>query len=182
MAACAIPFWTSGPIRMISWVPFLGREGLVNKALMGLHVINEPLTWLLYSQFSVILVYVNMLTLAMLAPIANSMAKIDQNLIYAARDQGATEWQIITQVVMPLCKPGVMIGSIFIITAVMGDFFIVKQMGGGQINTAVGAITTELNAFQYPPAAAKSVVMLAIVLTCIAALLRLVDIRKELAK
>jgi putative spermidine/putrescine transport system permease protein len=54
-------------------------------------------------------------------------------------------------------------------------------MGGGQINTAVGAITTELNAFQYPPAAAKSVVMLVIVLTFVVALLRLVDIRKELA-
>ena len=64
----------------------------------------------------------------------------------------------------------------------MGDSFIVKQMSGGQINTAVGAITTELNAFQYPPAAAKSVVMLVIVIALVASILRLVDIRKELAK
>jgi putative spermidine/putrescine transport system permease protein len=181
MAACAIPFWTSGPIRMISWIPLLGREGLVNKALLDIGVIEQPLSWLLYSEFSVIIVYINVLTLAMLGPIANSMSKIDQSLIHAARDQGANEWQIVTSIILPLVKPGIAIGSIFIITAVMGDFFIVKQMGGGQINTAVGAITTELNAFQYPPAAAKSVVMLVIVLTFVAALLRLVDIRKELA-
>jgi putative spermidine/putrescine transport system permease protein len=181
MAACAIPFWTSGPIRMISWVPLLGREGLVNQALLHLHVVEQPISWLLYSDFSVIIVYVNMLTLAMLGPIANSMAKIDHSLVHAARDQGANEWQIITMVILPLVKPGIAIGSIFIVTAVMGDWFIVKQMGGGQINTAVGAITTELNAFQYPPAAAKSVVMLVIVLTFVVALLRLVDIRKELA-
>jgi putative spermidine/putrescine transport system permease protein len=181
MAACAIPFWTSGPIRMVSWVPLLGREGLVNQVMLHLHVIDQPISWLLYSDFSVILVYINMLTLAMLGPIANSMAKIDKSLVHAARDQGANEWQIITMIVLPLAKPGIAIGSIFIVTAVMGDYFIVKQMGGGQINTAVGAITNELNAFQYPPAAAKSVVMLAIVLTFVVALLRLVDIRKELA-
>jgi putative spermidine/putrescine transport system permease protein len=181
LAACAIPFWTSGPIRMVSWVPLLGREGLVNQVLLHLGVIAQPLSWLLYSEFSVILVYVNVLTLAMLGPIANSMAKIDHSLVHAARDQGASEWQIITMIILPLVKPGIAIGSIFIVTAVMGDYFIVKQMGGGQINTAVGAITTELNAFQYPPAAAKSVVMLVIVLTFVAALLRLVDIRKELA-
>jgi len=181
-AACAIPFWTSGPIRMVSWVPLLGREGLVNKALLGMGLITEPLSWLLYSEFSVIIVYINVLTLAMLGPIANSMSKIDHSLIHAARDQGATEWQIIRLVIFPLIKPGIAIGSIFIITAVMGDSFIVKQMSGGQINTAVGAITTELNAFQYPPAAAKSVVMLVIVIALVASILRLVDIRKELAK
>ncbi|BCH57090.1 ABC transporter permease [Agrobacterium vitis] len=181
IAACAIPFWTSGPIRMVSWVPLLGREGLVNQVLLHLHIIEQPLSWLLYSEFSVIVVYVNVLTLAMLGPIANSMAKIDKNLLHAARDQGASEGQIIRLVIIPLIKPGIAIGSIFIVTAVMGDFFIVKQMGGGQINTAVGAIATELNAFQYPPAAAKSVVMLVIVLGFVASLLRVVDIRKELA-
>jgi putative spermidine/putrescine transport system permease protein len=49
LAACAIPFWTSGPIRMISWVPLLGREGLVNQALLSMHLIDQPISWLLYS-------------------------------------------------------------------------------------------------------------------------------------
>lgn len=181
LMACAIPFWTSGSIRMISWVPLLGREGLVNQALMGLGFIDEPVSWLLYSEFSVLLVYVNMLTLAMLGPIANSMAKISPSIIQAARDQGATEWQTITQIIIPLIKPGITVGSIFVITAIMGDGFIVKALSGNQVNTPAGAIMNEINAFMYPPAAAKSVIMLIIVMLLVGTLLRVVDIRKELS-
>ena len=181
LMACAIPFWTSGTIRMISWVPLLGREGLVNQALMGVGIIDEPITWLLYSEFSVLLVYVNMLTLAMMGPIANSMAKISPSIIQAARDQGATEWQTITQIILPLIKPGIAVGTIFIITAIMGDGFIVKALSGNQVNTPAGAILNEINAFQYPPAAAKSVVMLVVVMLVVGTLLRVVNIRKELS-
>jgi len=182
IVACAIPFWTSGAIRMISWVPLLGREGLVNQFLLATHVVDQPVSWLLYSEFSVLLVYVNMLTLAMLGPIANSMAKISPSLIQAARDQGATEWQTITQIIIPLVKPGIAVGTIFVFTAIMGDGFIVKQLSGNQVNTPAGAIMNEINAFQYPPAAAKSVIMLIIVMLLVGALLKVVDIRKELAR
>ncbi len=182
LAACAIPFWTSGPIRMISWVPLLGREGLVNQALMGLNLIDEPISWLLYSEFSVIVVYINMLTMAMVGPIANSMAKISPAVVQAARDQGATEWQVITEVIIPLIKPGIAVGTIFIVTAVMGDGFLVRAMSGNQVNTPAVAIMNEINAFQFPPAAAKSVVLLVVVMAFVGVLLRLVDIRKELAR
>jgi putative spermidine/putrescine transport system permease protein len=182
LAACAIPFWTSGPIRMISWVPLLGREGLVNQALLSMHLIDQPISWLLYSEFSVIVVYVNMLTMAMTGPIANSMAKISPSLIQAARDQGAKEWQIITEVIIPLIKPGFVVGTIFIITAVMGDGFLVRAMSGNQMNTPAVAIMNEINAFQYPPAAAKSVILLLVVLAIVGLLLRFVDIRKELTR
>lgn len=182
LAACAIPFWTSGPIRMISWVPLLGREGIVNQALMGTGIIDQPISWLLYSEFSVIVVYVNMLTMAMAAPIANSMAKISPSIIQAARDQGASEWHVIQEVIVPLIKPGIVVGTIFIITAVMGDGFLVRAMSGNQMNTPAVAIMNEINAFQYPPAAAKSVVLLLIVLGMVGLLLRFVDIRKELAR
>jgi putative spermidine/putrescine transport system permease protein len=182
LTACAIPFWTSGVIRSVSFVPLLGREGLVNQALMGMGFIHEPISWLLYSEFSVLLVYVNMLTLAMLGPIANSMAKISPSVIQAARDQGATEWQTIVEIIIPLIKPGIVVGTIFVVTAIMGDGFIVKAMSGNQVNTPAGAIMNEINALQYPPAAAKSVLMLVIVLAFVGTLLRFVDIRKELAR
>ncbi|MAC79628.1 MAG: ABC transporter permease [Rhodobacteraceae bacterium] len=182
LAAAAIPFWTPGPIRMVSWVPLLGKEGLVNKALMGMGITDAPLDWLLYSEFAVILAYCNLLTLAMLGPITHSMAKIPRSLIQAAQDSGAREWQIIRDVILPLAKPGIAIGTIFIITAVLGDFFMIKIMSGGQINTPANAIATELAAFQYPPAAAKSVVLLVVVVFLISMLLRFVDIRKELQR
>ncbi|SLN57261.1 Spermidine/putrescine transport system permease protein PotB [Aquimixticola soesokkakensis] len=182
MAAIAIPFWTSGPIRMVSWVPLLGREGLINQALMGLHLTSEPVTWLMYSEFAVLVAYINLLTMPMVAAMANSMAKIPHSVIQAAKDAGASEGQIIRDIIFPLIKPGIAIGSIFVVTAVMGDVFIVKQMSGSQVNTVGMSIVTELNAFMYPPAAAKSIVLLVIVLSIVGLLLRFADIRKELQK
>ncbi|MER5171366.1 MULTISPECIES: ABC transporter permease [Thioclava] len=180
VAAIAIPFWTSGPIRMVSWVPLLGREGLVNQALMGLGLVDQPVSWLMYSEFAVIVAYVQMLTMPMIATSLNSMAKIKPSVIQAAEDAGASEWQIVRDVIFPLVRPGLAIGTVIIVTAVMGDVFMVKYMGGSQVNTVGMSIITDLNAFMYPPAAAKSVLLLFVVLTIVLALLRFADIRKEL--
>ena len=91
---------------MISWIPLLGRNGLVNNALIDLGIIDQPQEWLLYSDFSVILGFVHLYTLFMIVPIFNSMLRIDKSLIEAAYDAGATGWQTLWNVVIPLCKPG----------------------------------------------------------------------------
>ena len=82
---CTIPFWTSNVIRMISWIPLLGRNGVVNSALSGVGIVDQPLEWLLYSDFSVSLGFVHLYTLFMIVPIFNSMVRIDKSLIEAAR-------------------------------------------------------------------------------------------------
>ena len=110
---CTIPFWTSNVIRMISWIPLLGRNGLVNSTLMDLGAINEPLEWMLYSEFSVIVAFVHLSTLFMVVPIFNSMLRIDRSLLEAAHDAGASTMQILTNVIIPLSRPGIIIGSIF---------------------------------------------------------------------
>ena len=99
---CTVPFWTSNVIRMISWIPFLGRNGLFNQSLMVLGVTDEPLDFLLFSDFAVILAYVHLFTLFMIVPIFNSMARIDPALIEAAVEGGAKPWQVIWEVVLPL--------------------------------------------------------------------------------
>ena len=175
-----IPFWTSNVIRMISWIPILGRYGVVNSALVGLGVVREPQEWLLYSDFSVILGFVHLYTIFMIVPIFNSMIRIDRPLIEAAHDNGASEWQTLRWVILPLVKPGIAIGSIFVITIVMGDFVTVNVLGGGQVASVGKAIWTELSYLQFPPAAANAVVLLLTVIAMIAALSRIVDIRKEL--
>lgn len=177
---CTIPFWTSNVIRMISWIPFLGRNGLANSTLMSMGLISQPLEFLLYSNFSVVLVYVHLYTLFMVVPIFNSMMRIDRSLLEAARDAGATGWQTLTNVILPLCKPGIAIGSIFIVTIVMGDFVTVRMMSGG-LSASVGLMMANaMSLLQYPAAAANAVVLLLVVLLVVAAMLRLVDIRKEL--
>ena len=129
---CTIPFLTSNIIRMISWVPFLGREGLLNTALLRLGLIRAPLEFLLFSDFAVVLAYVHLYTLFMVTPIFNTMMRIDRRFIEAAIDGGARPWQVIAHVIVPLCKPGIAIGSIFVVTLVMGDFITVRLMSGGQ--------------------------------------------------
>ncbi len=175
-----IPFWTSNVIRMISWIPLLGRNGLVNQSLMGVGVINQPVEWFLYSDFSVTLAFVHLLTTFMMVPIFNSMMKIDRSLIEAADDCGASGWQTLWNVIVPLCRTGILIGSIFVITLVMGDFVTVGVMGGQQIASVGKTIQVQTSYLQFPLAAANAVVLLAVVLLIIVGLNRLVDLRKEL--
>ncbi|SFQ08911.1 Binding-protein-dependent transport system inner membrane component [Tranquillimonas alkanivorans] len=177
---CTIPFWTSIVIRMISWIPLLGRNGLVNTTLMSLGITDAPLEWLLYSDFAVVLALTHLYTLFMVVPIFNSMMRIDRSLIEAAADAGASGVQTLVNVIIPLAKPGIIIGSIFVVTIVMGDFLTIGIMGGQQIASVDKTIQTEIQYLQFPFAAANAVLLLVAVIFAISALLRMVDIRREL--
>ena len=178
--ACAIPFWTSGIIRTIAWIPFLGRNGAFNTLLMDLHLTDHPLEFLLFSDFSVIVTYVHLNTLLMIGPIANSMSKIDRSLIEAARDAGASRFQTLWHVIVPLSRTGIALGSILVFTQVIGDYFVVKRMSGGQSASIVSALSTEIQAMQFPPASASAVVLVVFVAVVVALMMRVVDVRKEL--
>jgi putative spermidine/putrescine transport system permease protein len=177
---CTIPFWTSNVIRMIAWVPLLGRNGLVNDFLVRYGMVDQPIEWLLFSNFSVVLAFVHLFTTFMIVPIFNSMMRIDRSLIEAANDSGASGWQTLWNVIVPLCRTGIIIGSIFVITIVMGDFVTIGVMGGQQIASVGKIIQVQTSYLQFPLAAANAVVLLTIVLMIIWALTRMVDIRKEL--
>jgi putative spermidine/putrescine transport system permease protein len=177
---CTVPFWTSNIIRMISWIPLLGKYGVFNRALLALGVVDKPVEWLLFSDFAVVVAYVHLFTLFMIVPIFNSMARIDRSLIEAAVDAGAGRLRVMTKVVIPLSKTGIALGSIFVIALVMGDFFVVKIMSGGRSASVVTAVFEDVNLLFYPPAAASAVVLLIIVILIVSFILRLVDVRKEL--
>jgi putative spermidine/putrescine transport system permease protein len=179
---CTVPFLTSNIIRMISWIPFLGRNGIFNQALQGSGITSRPLEFLLFSDFAVIVAYVHLFTLFMLVPIFNSMARIDKSLLEAARDAGAGRFRTVAEIVLPLSKSGIALGSIFVITLVMGDSFVVRTMSGGQSASVASALQNEVAALQYPPAAASAVIMVIIVTLMVAGILQLVDVRKELAR
>jgi putative spermidine/putrescine transport system permease protein len=177
---CTVPFWTSNVIRMISWVPLLGRNGWINQNLQTLGLTDAPIEWLLFSDFSVVLAFVHLYTMFMIVPIFNSMMRIDRTLLEAANDAGATAWQTLWQVIVPLSRTGILIGSIFIITIVMGDFITVGVMGGQQIASVGKMIQVQTSYLQFPLAAANAVMLLMVVLMIIWGLTRIVDIRKEL--
>ena len=166
---------------MISWIPLLGKQGLINQALMGLGIVEEPVAWLLFSDFSVVVSYVHLFTLFMIVPIFNSMARIDKALVEAARDAGASSMRIMWEVIIPLSRSGIALGSIFVIVLVMGDFFVIKVMSGGRNASVVSTIFEDINVLLYPSAAASSVVLLIVVVLMVMGVLRVVDIRRELA-
>jgi len=177
---CTAPFLTSNVIRMISWIPLLGREGAVNRALLSLGIVDAPQDWLLFSEFSVVLAFVHLYTLFVVVPVFNSLMRIDRRLIEAARDLGASGTQILLHVILPLAKPGMVIGSIFVIVLVMGDFVTIGVMGGQQIASVGKIIQVQMSYLQFPAAAAQAMVLLALVLIMIAVMTKLVDIRREL--
>ncbi len=177
---CTIPFWTSNIIRMISWIPLLGREGLINQLLLNLNLVQQPVEWFLYSDFAIVLGMVHLYNFFMIAPIFNSMMRIDRTLITAARDMGASGFDVLKEIILPLTAPGIAIGSIFVVTLVMGEYVTVRLMGGGQSASIGKLISTQIGSLQYPLAAANAVILLLITLVLVTGILRVVDIRKEL--
>ena len=128
----------------------MGRNGLFNSFLLSVGVIDDPQEWLLYSHFSVVLAFIHLYTLFMMVPIFNSMLRIDKSIIEAAYDLGANGFQILINIIIPLCKPGIVIGSIFVITVVMGDFITIGIMGGQQLASIGKIIQVEMSYLQLP--------------------------------
>jgi putative spermidine/putrescine transport system permease protein len=178
---CTVPFWTSNVIRMISWLPLLGKQGVINQTLLSLGIIQAPLQVLLFSDLSVVISYVHLFTIFMIVPIFNAMSRIDPSLFEAARDAGATRLHTLLWVVLPLTKSGIVLGSIFVVTLVMGDFYVVKVMSGGTDASVVSAMYDDISTLLFPQAAASAVVLMVILTVMVASILRLVDVRKELA-
>ena len=177
---CVVPFWTSAVIRTVAWIPFLGKEGIINQAVMGIGLSDEPLQFLLFSEFAVLLSYIQIFTLFMMAPLFNVMARINKDLIEAARDNGANSIQILWNIILPLCKPGIAIGSIFVIALVASDFTAIRILGGSRVGTVAASMANQVYNFQYPPAAATSMVLLIVVLLLVGGIMRVVDMRRQL--
>ncbi|RWN62617.1 ABC transporter permease [Mesorhizobium sp.] len=179
---CTVPFWTSNIIRMISWIPLLGKEGLVNEALVKIGLIDQPLEFLLFSSFAVVVAYVHQLTIFMIVPIFNAMGRIDKRVVEAALDAGASRFDIMRLIIVPLSKNGIALGSIFVISIVMGDFFVVKVMSGGGSASVAGAFYEDISVLQYPTAAASAVLLTVVLVLTVGLILRFVDIRKEITR
>src|SRR6266566_612935 len=177
-----VPFLTSNIIRMISWIPLLGKEGLINSALIETHVIDQPLDVLLFSSLAVVIAYVHQLTIFMVVPIFNSMARIDKRVVEAAIDAGASRFDVMRLIIVPMSKSGIALGSIFVVSIVMGDFFVVKVMSGGGSASVVSAFYENVGVLQYPIAAASAVLLTIVLVAIISLILRVVDIRREITQ
>ena len=177
---CMVPFWTSYLIRAVAWLPMLGRRGLLNNFFMQMGVIEKPSTVLLYSEFSYTMALVQLYVVLCVGPIFFSLAKIDKDLLEAARDMGATSFQTFREIVAPLSLPGVAIGMIFIFVMIMGEFATAVVVYGGKTTTVGTVILNYYAIANYPFAAVNALMLMIAMMIGVVIILRIVDIRSQL--
>jgi len=110
------------------------------------------------------------------------MGRIDKRVVEAALDAGASRFDIMRYIILPLSKNGIALGTIFVVSIVMGDFFVIKVMSGGGSASVVGALYEDVGVLQYPTAAASAVALTILVTLIVTAILRTVDVRKEITR
>ena len=175
-----VPFWTSYLIRAVAWLPMLGRRGLLNSLLISLGIIDKPTSVLLYSEFGYTVALVQLYVVLCVGPIFFSLAKIDKAIIEAARDMGASAFQIFREIIVPLSLPGVAIGMIFIFIVIMGEFATAVVVYGGKTSTVGTVILNYYAIANYPFAAVNALMLMLAMMIGVVIILRLVNIRKEL--
>jgi putative spermidine/putrescine transport system permease protein len=116
----------------------------------------------------------------MVGPIAFMLARIDQSLIEAARDLGASGWTIFRKIILPLSLPGVVVGAIFVSVMVLGEFATSSALSGRKVNLLGNIIVTQVGSLKWAFAAVIGVVLTAVMALVVTILLRIVDLRKEL--
>ncbi|HSE80593.1 MAG TPA: ABC transporter permease [Gaiellaceae bacterium] len=124
------PFLVSYFLRLLAWKVILGDQGVINSFLVWTGIRDEPVSWLLYSQFAVILTLIYVYIPFVALPIFASLEALDRRLLEAASDLGASRWQAFRKVTLPLSIPGVIAAFIFVFIPTIGEYFAPLLVGG----------------------------------------------------
>lgn len=157
-----LPFLTNSLVRMYGWIVLLRKSGVVNKLLLDLNFIDNPLQ-LMYNNFGIIIGMVYTLLPFMILPLYNAVSSIDKSLLEAASDLGSSKIKTFINVILPMTKSALFNGSLMVFTPALGYFFIVDIAGGGKIMILGNLIKNQfLTARNWPFGAAISVFLLLI--------------------
>ena len=124
-----IPLWVGELVTVYGWMVLLGDNGVINHLLMTIGIINEPLN-MLYTDFSMVIGLLYMSVLFMVIPVMSTLQSLDDSLIEAACDLGASKWVIFTKIVIPYAMPGITSGAIIVFMLVIGDYLAPNLLGG----------------------------------------------------
>jgi len=159
-----IPFWTNLLIRTYSIIMVLQDQGMLNKILMQLGIIDQPLQ-LMYTNISVSYGLSYAYLPYMVLPLYASMEKLDFRLIEAGYDLYATRFQVLRRLIIPLVKPGIVAGSILVFIPAIGDYVITTQLGGGTTMMFGSLISQQfLTARNWPQGSALSLALMLLVM------------------
>ena len=168
-----LPLWTSYLVRTYAWMLILGTNGAINQALQALGLTDEPITWLLYSDFAVTLALVHIYMPFLILPLYAVLEKLDPTILEAAKDLGGGRWQTFLKVTLPLSLPGVATGCLFVFIPSMGSF-VTPELLGGTRSILIGSMVAQQfgAAYDYPLGSAMSLAIMAIILLIAVVLLR----------
>ncbi len=149
-----IPFWTSYLLRVYAWMGILGRKGLINQALLGIGIIHEPLEFLLYNTFSVLIVFLYLYLPFVVITIYATLEKFDFAQVDAAMDLGARPWRAFMEITLPQTKAGLITSFIFVFIPMLGEYITPKLVGGTSGTMIAIMIVNLFRGFQIPQGSA----------------------------
>jgi len=129
MILLLIPLWVGELVTVYGWMVLLGDNGVINHFLMTIGIINEPIN-MLYTNFSMVIGLLYMSMLFMVIPVMSTLQSLDDSLIEAACDLGASKWDIFTRIIIPYSMPGITSGAIIVFMLVIGDYLAPNLLGG----------------------------------------------------
>jgi spermidine/putrescine transport system permease protein len=164
-----IPLWVSYLVRIIAWRSILGNKGVINSLLVGSRIIEEPLTFLLYNQFAIIITLTYICIPFVFIPVYTALEKIPRNIIEASNDLGAGEGRTFLNIVLPLSVPGLVTGTIFAFIIALGDYIIPTQLGGTKGMVFGNLIWSQFGfSYNWPFGAALGFILFAISISVLA--------------
>src|ERR1700740_2085040 len=161
-----VPLWVSSLVRGYAWKTILGSEGVFNGFLQYFHLTHEPVAFLLYSPFAVVLMLTHIYTPFVFLPIYAALEHIPRPLVEASHDLGAGSAQTFLRVILPLSIPGLLAGATFAFVLSLGDF-LAPLLVGGASGTMIANVVQSLfgAAYDWPLGAAISVCILFVVIS-----------------
>jgi putative spermidine/putrescine transport system permease protein len=172
-----IPFWTSILVRSYAWMVLLGREGTVNRVMIRLGLVDEPVK-LLNTRLAVYVAMVHILLPFMILPLYSVMRGIDRNLLRAAENLGASPFHVFRRVFLPLSLPGVGAGCLLVFILALG-FYITPALLGGQRDITISMlIAQQVNLLKWGFASALALLLLVAALAVYFAFTRILGVER----
>ena len=166
LALLIAPFWVSYMMRMLAWIDLLQTDGYVNRALLNLHLISQPVNWLGGQSFTVVLGLVYGYIPYMILVLYAGLDRIDQQLLEAGRDLGLNRVRTFLRVTLPLSRQAILTGMLITVLPMVGDYFTNQMLSGASSTAMIGnVVDSQLNtASQQAQGAALSVLLLVVLL------------------
>ena len=172
-----IPFWTSYLIRVFLWKVILGFNGVLNSSLLGIGLIDEPITFLLYNANAVVITLAHAFAPFAILPIFVSLEKIDRSLLEAAQDLGENRFMTFIRVTLPLAVPGVVAATLIVFIPTIGDYVTPRLVGGPNGLMIANMIQTQFLRLNNAPMGATLAVIAMAVVTVISLIFVLLNRR-----